>query len=84
MKFCTFDASDRIVLHLLFWENISILSFIRVTGNEKSLSNKSSISSDLSPSPSYYMPTSQFFDWNAYLKETSSEAAPAFCFKQVR
>lgn len=23
------------------------------------------------------------FDWDSYLKETSSTAAPAYCFKQV-
>lgn len=26
---------------------------------------------------------SPVFDWDSYLKETSSTAAPAYCFKQV-
>lgn len=40
---------------------------------------------DLPPSPTYYMPVQQYqhFDWEAYLKETNSVAAPLKCFKQV-
>lgn len=71
---------------LILWASIhfnSWVPFVHVLGIEKSVSSKSSVNCDLSASPSYYMPTSQFFDWNAYLKETNSEAAPAHCFKQV-
>lgn len=55
-----------------------------ISGIDKISTSRILTTNDLAPSPSYYMPTSQIFDWDAYLTETNSEAAPDYCFKQVR
>lgn len=55
-------------------------------GDKSQVGGAISNGNDLPPSPTHYLAThsQQSFDWESYLKETNSEAAPQHCFKQVR
>lgn len=57
------------------------------TSNQSYKSNfnisQSSSSSSSTSSGNFQFETYQTFDWEQYLKETNSTAAPAECFKQV-
>ncbi|XP_065222020.1 polycomb protein Scm-like isoform X2 [Planococcus citri] len=59
------------------------LSFEK-TGDKSQFDDVTSNTNDLPSSPTHFLgiQSHQSFDWETYLRETNSEAAPEYCFKQ--